>query len=197
MKKIFNISAFAIFEMLAIYILVGMFFGYAGFLGTLTYYLLFHHIYLMFELLSIYILVGIFFTYVGFLGERIKESGRAKRLIIISIFFYPILYLILLFDYIVYPEQRGYNFFISDSNEVSKDTVITFSSDQLSKSEEKELKELYRKASKLCHPDIVPPEQKKEAEDIFKELNHYYSNKNIFQVRKILLKLKSRDILGT
>ena len=49
---------------------------------------------------------------------------------------------------------------------------------------------LYRKASKLCHPDVLPHKLAKEAETIFKELNNAYNIKNIYQIKVILSKLE-------
>lgn len=55
--------------------------------------------------------------------------------------------------------------------------------------EKKELKRLYKKASKLCHPDIVEDEKKEKAEDIFKVLNAAYQKKDLKKVSEILEQL--------
>src|SRR6185312_3730080 len=45
---------------------------------------------------------------------------------------------------------------------------------ELTEDESEELKRSYRKASKLCHPDVVSDEQKAIAERIFSDLNAAY-----------------------
>ncbi len=57
---------------------------------------------------------------------------------------------------------------------------------ELSKKEKKELKRLYKKASKLCHPDIIEDEKKEKAEEIFKELNAAYQHNDIKKISEIL-----------
>ncbi len=57
---------------------------------------------------------------------------------------------------------------------------------ELSKQEKKELKRLYKKASKLCHPDIIEDEKKEKAEEIFKELNAAYQHNDIKKISEIL-----------
>ncbi len=63
----------------------------------------------------------------------------------------------------------------------------------LSKEDKKELKRLYKKASRLCHPDILEDEKKEEAEEIFKELNAAYEQKDIKKVSSILHQLLSGE----
>jgi len=63
----------------------------------------------------------------------------------------------------------------------------------LSKEDKKELKRLYKKASRLCHPDILEDEKKVEAEEIFKELNAAYEQKDIKKVSSILHQLLSGE----
>jgi len=57
--------------------------------------------------------------------------------------------------------------------------------------EKRELKKLYREASKLCHPDVVLEENREVAEEVFKELNEAYSNNDLEKVSKILNSLKN------
>jgi len=57
--------------------------------------------------------------------------------------------------------------------------------------EKKELKKLFKKASKLCHPDIVSEELKKQAQVIFQKLNDANSKRDIKTVREILHSLES------
>jgi len=61
----------------------------------------------------------------------------------------------------------------------------------LDEDEKKELKKAFRKASKLCHPDIVTDELKEQAEELMKELNDAYSTKNLKRVREILFSLEN------
>ena len=60
---------------------------------------------------------------------------------------------------------------------------------ELSKKEKKELKRLYKKASRLCHPDIIEDDKKEKAEDIFKALNAAYQQKDVKKVSEILEQL--------
>jgi PLD-like domain/DnaJ domain len=53
------------------------------------------------------------------------------------------------------------------------------------------LKEKYRKASKLCHPDLISEEYKSEAEEIFKELQNAYELNDLDAVTKILSHLEN------
>lgn len=57
---------------------------------------------------------------------------------------------------------------------------------ELTKKEKAELKRLYKKASRLCHPDIIEDEKKDEAQEIFKELNAAYQQNDIKKVSDIL-----------
>jgi hypothetical protein len=61
----------------------------------------------------------------------------------------------------------------------------------ITKEEQKSLKKLYREASKICHPDIVPEDKRSEAEEIFKELNEAYSINDLEKVSEILENLKT------
>ncbi len=66
-----------------------------------------------------------------------------------------------------YEQQKKKN--IADLSEVLKD----------------ELKQLYRKASKLCHPDIVATENKEKATQLFQELQEAYQNNDVKKVKEI------------
>jgi hypothetical protein len=54
-----------------------------------------------------------------------------------------------------------------------------------------EIKKLYKKAARLCHPDIVSKELKEKAHEIMQVLNDAYSKKNIIKIKEILLKLET------
>lgn len=60
----------------------------------------------------------------------------------------------------------------------------------LTEDEQKELKSNYRKASKLCHPDLVSEEQKDLATKLFAELSSAYERNNLEKVREILKNLE-------
>jgi len=53
------------------------------------------------------------------------------------------------------------------------------------------LKEKYRKASKLCHPDLISEEYRSEAEEIFKELQNAYELNDLEAMTKILFHLEN------
>jgi len=71
--------------------------------------------------------------------------------------------------------------------EATKDEQI----DALTPEEQKELKDSYRKASKLCHPDVVSEEQKELATKLFAELSAAYEKNDLNKVREILENLEN------
>ncbi len=70
--------------------------------------------------------------------------------------------------------------------EASKDEEII----SLTDDEKKELKDKYRKASKLCHPDVVSEEQKELATKLFAELSAAHEKNDIKRVKEILENLE-------
>jgi len=74
----------------------------------------------------------------------------------------------------------------SKEYEISKEEKIN----ELTEDEQKELKQKYRKASKLCHPDVVSEEQKELADKLFAELNTAYARNDLKRVREILENLE-------
>ena len=62
---------------------------------------------------------------------------------------------------------------------------------ELNDEEQKELKKLFRQASRLCHPDIVMDEFKEKAHEVMAQLNDAYGQKDLQQVREILASLQS------
>lgn len=62
---------------------------------------------------------------------------------------------------------------------------------ELNEEEKAELKKIFRKASKLCHPDIVADELKEQATAIMQQLNDAYSKKDLKKVREILYNLEN------
>lgn len=62
---------------------------------------------------------------------------------------------------------------------------------ELSVEEEKELKKLFRKAARLCHPDIVAEELREQAKKIIQKLNDAYAKKDLEVVKEILYSLEN------
>lgn len=60
----------------------------------------------------------------------------------------------------------------------------------LTEEEQKDLINKYRKASKLCHPDVVDEDQKETAHNIFMELNAAYEKNDLKRVAEILEELQ-------
>lgn len=67
----------------------------------------------------------------------------------------------------------------------------------LSKEEKEILKNAYRQACKLCHPDLVESPLKEQAEEIFKELNSSFRNNDLKKLQQILNSLLSGDLLNS
>lgn len=81
--------------------------------------------------------------------------------------------------------EKDYNDY-SNEYEVSKNETIA----ELTEEEQAEIKKKYRKASKLCHPDVVSEEQKELADKLFAELNAAYERNDLKKVREILANLE-------
>lgn len=64
---------------------------------------------------------------------------------------------------------------------------------ELNEQEKKELKQNFRKASFLCHPDKVEEKYKKMAEEIFNELQEAYKINDLENVNRILNDLEKGD----
>lgn len=62
---------------------------------------------------------------------------------------------------------------------------------QLSNEEKRALKQAYRKASQICHPDRVSDEIKNQAQEIFVELNYAYEKNDLQAVQNILKQLQN------
>jgi hypothetical protein len=65
----------------------------------------------------------------------------------------------------------------------------------LNDNELKDLKSKFRKATKLCHPDMVDESMKETAEQIFTQLKSAYENNDLKEVSRILELLETQDIL--
>ena len=73
------------------------------------------------------------------------------------------------------------------------DNIKEEQSSKISISEEEkiELKKLYKKTARLCHPDIVPDELKERANEMMQQLNEAYNKQDLNQVKKILHTLEN------
>ena len=76
---------------------------------------------------------------------------------------------------------KDYEEFNANYESTKKDSIADLSEDEL-----KELKDKYRKASKLCHPDVVEEDQKDAAHKIFMELKEAYEKNDLKRVSEIL-----------
>jgi len=65
---------------------------------------------------------------------------------------------------------------------------------QLSDDEKIELKKLFKKAARLCHPDIVPDEFKEKATQMMQQLNDAYSKKDLKKIKEILSSLENGTV---
>lgn len=92
------------------------------------------------------------------------------------------------FEYEYYESKKDYENYKDEFKKFTYSNPI-----ELSKQQKKELKRLYKKASRLCHPDILEDDKKEQAEEIFKNLNAAYEQKDINKVSKILEKLISGE----
>lgn len=81
--------------------------------------------------------------------------------------------------------EKDYENFHKDY-QTTKDEKIAI----LNEADQKEIKEKYRKASKLCHPDVVDEAQKEIAHKIFMELNEAYEKNDLQRVSEILESLQ-------
>lgn len=77
--------------------------------------------------------------------------------------------------------EKDYEDFNTDFKSTKDEKIISLNED-----EKKQLKDSYRKASKLCHPDVVDQDQSESAHKIFMELNNAYESNDILRVKEIL-----------
>lgn len=68
---------------------------------------------------------------------------------------------------------------------------------KLDEFDEKELKNIFRKACNRCHPDKVPESQKEEASRVFIELKEAYDNNDIESVKVIYAQLQQGNFSQT
>jgi len=88
------------------------------------------------------------------------------------------------------PQQQeaedDYNSYHQEYEATKNEEVATLTSE-----EQNELKSKYRKASKLCHPDVVSEEQNELATKIFAELSAAYEKNDLKRVKEILENLEN------
>jgi hypothetical protein len=65
----------------------------------------------------------------------------------------------------------------------------------LSEVEQKKLKQLFRKASKLCHPDKIDSNYKELAQEIFNKLKIAYDNNDLSTITSIIEELESGNLI--
>lgn len=68
---------------------------------------------------------------------------------------------------------------------------------KLDDDEKAELKKFYKKAARLCHPDMVAKPLKDKAHEIMQALNAAYSKKDLAKIKEILHSLESGTTLTT
>ena len=83
--------------------------------------------------------------------------------------------------------KTDYEEFHSEYEQIEEENKQIF---EINEEEKKELKTLYRKASRLCHPDIVVDALKEQANEIMQMLNTAYAKKDLQDVKKILQSLE-------
>ena len=87
-------------------------------------------------------------------------------------------------------KQREFEQATSDFEEFQRDQEIQEEIDrrtqwQLSDEEKSELKTLFRKAAKLCHPDVVSKEHHDAAADMFRQLSETYERGDLARIRQL------------
>lgn len=81
--------------------------------------------------------------------------------------------------------DQDYKEYREECEDLKKEVVI-----ELDPEQKTELKKAYRRASKLCHPDKVPEDEKARAHDEFVALNQAYKENNLQRVKEILSALE-------
>lgn len=84
-----------------------------------------------------------------------------------------------------YEAKKDYEDFQDNYEKVRNEKIFDITAE-----EKQTLKNNYRRASKLCHPDIVSDNLKEEAEQIFKELKDAYEKNDLNRVNEILKNLE-------
>lgn len=79
--------------------------------------------------------------------------------------------------------EADFREFTSDQESIRKEAERT--EWKLSEEEQQELKNLFRAASRKCHPDLVPDDRKESAAEAFRALRQAYEEGNLEKVRLI------------
>ena len=82
--------------------------------------------------------------------------------------------------------RRAYDDFFSGFDTLKREFHF-----DLSEEESKELKVVFRKAVRLCHPDIVADELKEQAHEMMQEINQAYAKKDLGRLKELLAALES------
>jgi len=82
--------------------------------------------------------------------------------------------------------EQQYDSFRENHQEVMENDLA-----KLDEDEEKELKKLFKKAAKMCHPDLAPDDRKQQATEIMQALNEARDNGDLKTIREIFAKLES------
>jgi hypothetical protein len=87
-------------------------------------------------------------------------------------------------------KQEAFEQATSDFEKFQQDQEIQEEADrrtqwQLSDEEKSELKRLFRKVAKLCHPDVVPKEHHDAAADMFRQLSEAHERGDLARVRQL------------
>lgn len=85
--------------------------------------------------------------------------------------------------------EKDYNEYFKAHNETAREEAIA-----LSREDKKALQQLFRNASKLCHPDVIAEDLRQEAEAIFTDLNNAYYRNDIDAVKEIHGMLKEGKV---
>ena len=109
------------------------------------------------------------------LNEKRKETKKAKK------------------EYEEDEVTKEYEEVRRDSEEFSKEYEEVKQEDrfELNDEEKKELKKLFRKASRLCHPDLVGDELREQAHSMMQKLNEAYGKRDLKAVKELLFSLES------
>jgi hypothetical protein len=88
-------------------------------------------------------------------------------------------------------KRQAYDQARRDSDDFQKDQELQKKADvrtkwELSEAEQAELKRLFRRGSKLCHPDLMPPEHHDAAAAMFRELRNAYDEGDVERVRQLI-----------
>lgn len=82
--------------------------------------------------------------------------------------------------------EQDFQEFNEEAEEIRKEDWVELNDEDLSA-----LKKAYRKASRLCHPDLVADELKDRAHQMMQQLNDAYTKRDLAQVEKMLEALEA------